>query len=259
MLLQSFQPPLSLAGYVSSITVLQDDALQTDCVIPLIAKGLPSIVFQVTGGTANNKNDTLVLYGQNLKPFEFYASGHLTIIAYFLHPHILNNFFRISANEITDQIIDLSLLQQARGINLKEQLLNAPSLDARLQLMNAYITKLAEAIRTDVNPSINYATQAILKNNGLISLKNIHKELRVTERTFQRLFEFHVGISPKTFSRVCQFNSAFQQLSSKRFVKFSDIAYDNGYADQSHLTRVFKEFTNYSPKEYLKLSAEFES
>lgn len=257
MKLQSVQSHISLASYVHSIVVLEENDLHGECVIPLIAKGLPSIVFQFTGAANNNGNDPLVLYGQNLKPFEFYASGHLTIIAYFLHPHILNSFFGFEANEVTDLSIDLSFSQPAKDINLKEQLLNAASLNERLQLMNDYVLKLAGSIYTDINKGIAFATCAIQKNNGLISLKSIQSELRVTERTFQRLFDHHVGLSPKTFCKVCQFNSAFQQLGSGQFSKLGDIAYQNGYADQSHLIRVFKEFTNISPKEYLKQSAPF--
>jgi len=258
MKLHTFKPPVSIANYVSSIVVLQDDKLDNDCMIPLIAKGMPSIVFQVTGSPAQNKNNNMVLYGQNLKPFEFYATGHLTIIAYFLHPHILNRLFGFSANEITGLCIDLSLFRAAREINLKEQLLNTPSLHARLDLMNNYILQLSGNLYADINSSIQYAVNTIQHRNGLASLRGIQDELRVTERTLQRLFDFHIGVSPKTFSKICQFNSAFQQLESGQFSKLGDIAYQNGYADQSHLIRVFKEFTNYSPAAYLKESAPFQ-
>jgi len=257
MKLHALEPPASIANYVSSIVVLQDDELANECTIPLIAKGMPSIVFQVTGSPAQNKNNNLVLYGQNLKPFEFYAAGHLTIIAYFLHPHIVSSLFGLSANEITELCIDLSLFNAAREINLKEQLLNARSLQARLDLMNNYILQLSGNLYADVNSSIQYAVDIIQHRNGLASLRGIQDELRITERTLQRLFDFHIGVSPKTFSKICQFNSAFQQLESGQFSKLGDIAYQNGYADQSHLIRIFKEFTNYSPAAYLKESAPF--
>lgn len=258
MKLHTLKPPASIANYVSSIVVLRDDKLDNECLIPLIAKGMPSIVFQVTGSPAQNKNDNLVLYGQNLKPFEFYAAGHLTIIAYFLHPHILSNLFGFGANEITGLCIDLSLFNTAREINLKEQLLNAPSLHARLDLMNNYILKLSGNLYADINYSILYAVNTIQHRNGLASLRGIQDDLRITERTLQRLFDFHIGVSPKKFGKICQFNSAFRQLESRQFSKLGDIAYQNGYADQSHLIRIFKEFTNYSPAAYLKESAPFQ-
>ncbi|HEX6428081.1 MAG TPA: AraC family transcriptional regulator, partial [Niastella sp.] len=54
------------------------------------------------------------------------------------------------------------------------------------------------------------------------------------------------------FRRIWQFNNAFQQLNNRQFNKLTDIAFANGYADQSHYIRAFKEFTGITPKEYLK-------
>jgi len=33
-------------------------------------------------------------------------------------------------------------------------------------------------------------------------------------------------------------------------MKLSDVAYENGYADQSHFIRSFREFTGYTPSQY---------
>jgi AraC-like DNA-binding protein len=259
--MQIIQPHPSISNYVSNIVILEDGDLGNDLLIPLIARGYSSIVFQATGSSSidgkNNVANSLVLYGQNVKPFQFHASGHLTIIAYFLYPHILKTFFGFDANEVTELSTDLSQSQPARKINLKQQLIDEPSLAGRLLLMNRYVLKLSQLIRTDADHSILFATKTIQKSNGLISLRHLENELHVTERTFQRLFKLHVGVSPKIFSRICQFQSAFQQISSGAHSKLSDIAYDNGFADQSHLNRSFKEFSNCSPGDYLKLSTEF--
>jgi AraC-like DNA-binding protein len=100
---------------------------------------------------------------------------------------------------------------------------------------------------------IKYATKLIAENPSKEILKKVQDELYVTERTFQRMFEDKVGISPNQYRRIAQFNSAFQQLNQQQFKLFSDIAFNNEYADQSHFIRAFKEFTNMTPKEYLKL------
>lgn len=259
--LRTMQPHPSISNYVSNIVVLEDDDLNSDILIPLIAKGYPSIVFQTTGLSCidgkNNVENSLVLYGQNVKPFQFHASAQLTIIAYFLYPHILRPLFGFGANEITELSIDLSQLQPARKINLIQQLIDEPSLSSRVLLLNQYVLKLSKLIQTDVDNTILFATKVIQRGNGLISLKNLEKELHITERTFQRLFKLNIGVTPKVFNRIFQFQSAFQQLTNGANFKLSDIAYKNGFADQSHFTRSFKEFTNCSPSDYLKLSTEF--
>jgi len=256
MKLHSIIPNPSMVNYVSKIFVIEDCKLDIDMGFPLIANGYPGFVFQMANSEptlcGNSKVNSLFLFGQTIKPLELYTSGKLTLIAYFFYPHILKKLFGVNAKELTDISIDLNHLQPAKGMNLKEQLINAPSLALRLQLINNYVLKLIEASYSNFHNDVLFATQAIRKSKGLISLNNVQKELRISERTFRRLFDLHVGISPKMFSRVCQFDSAFQQLNTDQFSKLSDVAYENGYADQSHLIRAFREFTNFSPSEYIK-------
>lgn len=250
---QLLLPPLPVSRYVQSMVVIEDHHLETDFAIPLIARGYPSIVFQDTGRHMNGSNtDRLVLYGQNVSPFQFNTTGHVTIIAFFLYPHLVKSIFGFDAKESRGLSVDLSVSAQARKINLIEQLLNAPTLAIRLQLMTGFIRDLCEANLREENKSILFATSHIIRDKGLGSPKAIREKLHLTERTFERLFETHVGISPKLFNKICRFHSAFQQFSNSAYNKLSDVAFENGYSDQSHFIRVFKEFTNLTPGEYLK-------
>lgn len=229
-----------------------------EAVLPLIANGYPSITFQLTDParilSAGRRSEQLVLYGQNTRPIQLYTAGEITVIAYFLYPYMLQPLFGYPAKELADRSIDLSYSPLAKEMNLKEQLLNAPSLDQRLQAMNQYISRLN---KREVNGRISFATRLIQQGNGASLLMNLQKELYVTERTLQRLFEEHIGLTPKMYSRVCQFNAAFRQLNQHQFTGMAGIAEEYGYADQSHLIRAFKDFTNYTPLEYLQKATEF--
>lgn len=247
---QSIQPDPSVAPYISNILVIENFDPYCDVALPLIANGYPSII------TLNGER--LYLYGQCVKPAELYLRGRFMMIAYFFYPHTLKTLFGFDAKELTDIHIDLCLTQPASGMRLQEQLEDTPSLPARLQLLDSYVKKLAEPIYTGgLNASVLFATDVIRKSDGLVPLKDIQQELHVTERTFQRLFELHVGIPPKLFSKICQFNSAFQQINNQQFSRLTDVAYQYGYADQSHLIRDFQKFTHTSPGEYLKQSAPY--
>ncbi|MRG45538.1 helix-turn-helix domain-containing protein [Chitinophaga sp. SYP-B3965] len=244
---QSIQPDPSVAAYVSNILVIENFDPYCDVALPLIANGYPSII------TLNGEN--LYLYGQCVQPAEFYLRGRFMMIAYFFYPHTLKTLFGFDAKELTDIHIDLSLTQPARGMRLQEQLAETPSLPARLQLLDSYVKKLVEPIYT--NRAVLFATDTIRRSNGLVPLKDLQNELHVTERTFQRLFESHVGIPPKLFSKICQFNAAFNQINNHQFSRLTAVAYQYGYADQSHLIRDFQKFTHTSPTDYLKQSAPY--
>jgi len=231
---------------------MEEDLLLQDMTIPLVAKGYPSIVFQSTRSKTRGAVEQLVLYGQNVQPFQFHASGNLLMIAYFLHPYLLKYFFGFNAREIKDLCIDIGAMRPARSMNLVERLVNACSLSARLQLMDDYVRKLSAASHGQDDKGIIWSTQEIMKSQGLVSFKALQSELCVTERTFQRLFESHIGVPPKLFRKICQFTAAFDQFSKGQYKRISDIAYDHGYSDQSHFIRVFKEFTLLTPGDYLK-------
>ena len=250
--MRSIFPADAISRYVHEIIVMEDDRLLQDMTIPLVAKGYPSIVFQSTRSKTGGTVAQLVLYGQNVRPFQLHASGDLLVIAYFLHPYLSKYFFGFNAREIKDLCIDIGVMRPAKSMNLVEQLVNACSLPARLQLMNDFVRKLSAAGHGQDDKAIIWSTREIVKSHGLVSLKTLQSELCVTERTFQRLFESHIGVPPKLFRKICQFNAAFDQFSKGQYKRLSDIAYEHGYSDQSHFIRVFKEFTLLTPSDYLE-------
>ena len=99
---------------------------------------------------------------------------------------------------------------------------------------------------------IKYATDQIMYNSGTEILSVILNKLSLNERTFQRIFKKYVGITPNQYRRICQFQISFAQLRTKKFDKLTDVAYDNGFADQSHFIRSFREFTEITPNRYLR-------
>ena len=162
----------------------------------------------------------------------------------------------MDANELTDINIDVNYLQPAREINLQEQLLNEPDNNKRLDLINNFILKLA-GTRSINYDKLTFATNALKNNSDPNALTVLQNKLNTSERSLQRLFEANIGVSPKLFKRVWQFHAAFQQLNTYQYSKLTDIAYQHGFADQSHFIRVFKEFTHLTPKEYLQKAAPY--
>ncbi|SFW82294.1 helix-turn-helix domain-containing protein [Chitinophaga sancti] len=140
----------------------------------------------------------------------------------------------------------MSLLPALPRINLHEQLWNTVSTQRQFELLFAYLEKMINPI----DASMQYATSHILATKGKTSLKNLQHQLNLTERTFECRFEQYVGISPRLFSNIAQFQAAIRMPDSGRFSKLSDIA--NGYADQSHFIRWFKKFTGLTPLEHCR-------
>ena len=63
----------------------------------------------------------------------------------------------------------------------------------------------------------------------------------ISRRTLERLFKDEVGIPPKAFIRFIRFQNAVEKLRNGTYTRLAEIAYDCGYADQSHFIKDFKE------------------
>ena len=238
-------PSPEMANYVQGIFVLEHQEYSSFR-LPLFANGTPALVFH--NAKEMPANSHLTLFGQTISPDELLLKGKFTLIAYFLRPWCLPSLFRLAGSELTDNPVDFSLISKDR--NLEEKLLNAVTTKQMLSLLDDHIARLAACSSLE-DPRSKYAAARIISTPQLDVLTSLRKDLYITERSFQRVFRKNIGVSPNQFRRIIQFNNAFRQLNERKFSNLSDIAFNNGYADQSHFNRAFREFTNLTAMQYL--------
>ena len=65
-------------------------------------------------------------------------------------------------------------------------------------------------------------------------------------------FRQHVGLAPKTASRLIRFDGVLRRLERSP-LDWAQLAADAGYADQAHLVRDFRAFTGTTPTRFLAL------
>jgi len=247
-------PPDRLKPWVRYFWVLENDGVNdVNQVLSPLADGCPGIIFQHSSkghfhDPLKEKLPEIFLYGQTIRPSELYLRGQFKTVGLCFYPSTLRPLFQFDASELTDSCTDLSLLM----CHLKEPLLNSQSTTDQIEIFSSHLQTLLRKKDSNVDRVIEYAVSRIAESNGSMPLKSLQKELQLSERGLQRKFDQHVGISPKLFSRVCRFQASLVQLRNNNFDNLSDIAFDNGYADQSHFIRTFKEFSGFSPLQFRK-------
>jgi AraC-like DNA-binding protein len=253
MEVQNPVPHPKIAGYVHRILVIENKGFSKPFTLPLYANGVPTLLYtSVKAKLDGVSTNHLTLFGQTVLPETLALTEDFFLIAYFFKPYSLLPVFGIEGHELTDNPVDVELISNHISFStLKEKLLNAKDVNATIDLLNDYVLHLINRSK-EGSMLLKYATTTIYKNYSKDVLTELKKELNITERSFQRLFHKTMGVNPSTYRRICQFNAAFFDLNLGNYKNLSDIAFNHGYADQSHYIRTFREFTSITPAEYLK-------
>lgn len=245
------KPHAAIAGYVKTVLILEGFSEADSSMLPLFANGMPALLYQVEKDSPENAAGQLTLFGKSVPPDYWSVQPSTTLIAYFFKPFALGCIFNIAARELTDKPIDAFNRKLQKTATVKTQLKQADSTQRKLEILDDFIGRQICHNQKECE-IIACATDQIMCDPGTGVLSQLLKKLKLTERTFQRIFKRYVGITPSQYRRICQFYFAFDQLRGKQFEKLTDIAFENGYADQSHYIRSFREFTKITPNDYLK-------
>lgn len=242
-----------LRSYVHYFWTLESSSNQSsDIVFSTIADGLPGLIFQYAGDGKQIALGlpTCYLYGQSVKPLNIVMPSCFSAIGAYFYPHALQAIFGLPAHEWTDNCLDLSMLDGVEGRLLEDSLLNTCDTTEQLAILAGYLYRKALHNVRRQDAEAVYAVRKIQQGKGSLGLHELQADLRISERSLERKFREAIGVGPKLFSRICQFQHALATIRTGHFASLTDVAFSTGYADQSHFIRSFKAFVGFSPKHY---------
>ncbi len=164
-------------------------------------------------------------------------------------------FLHLTAGELIDAHASLESLWGNRAVNLRDRLLEARTPEARFVILER--TLLAQADRAlSHHPAVTFAIDRILRSPDPWSVAHLADRAGLSQRRFIQVFTEEVGLTPKLFGRIAQFQEALNRVEARRKVRWASLAMDCGYYDQAHFIRDFRAFSGLTPTDYLELKTE---
>ncbi|GAA3589224.1 AraC family transcriptional regulator [Flavivirga amylovorans] len=245
-----------LAPFVNCIYTDENFDVNGHTNIPLYADGYPGIMFQQTENgffllPKNKKLSELFLFGQTLEPVSLDIKGPYKFVIIQLYPFASKYLLDIDPKVLNDDCYDLLQIDYIDVEKYRQLLMQTNSLDEQVKIISNLMRELIRTHKVSENDTIEKAISIIINNSGQIKIKELLDKIYMTERTFERNFLAYIGLTPKQFSKIIQFQSSINKLTQSTYNSLLDVGYDSGFSDQSHFIRTFKSYTGQTPSYYL--------
>jgi AraC-like DNA-binding protein len=226
-----------------------------DTVFP---SGCMEIIFNLGAGNWQTQpadefitHASIELWGQLNRPLPVRSIGRNTMLGVRFYPHAAASILPDKASLFNNQVIDYRDISDRSIDTLQAQLQDTPSWKKRIALLEAWLLQQIQQAgkrlgKVDVVKDLMYE----LRHQDVYdTMESIATRYGISARYMQQLFLQYTGLTPKLYSQINRFQQSLQ-LVTNRNTSLTDIAYECGYADQSHFIKEFKAFTGTTPSGY---------
>lgn len=168
-------------------------------------------------------------------------------------------FYPLPMNELTDFVIESDLIFGQSILDLREQLLASSSIPHMFLLTETFLLTQTgfNSLQTNSDSRcIDYAIMQIIKTPNSLCLETLSEEIGYSQKHFIHLFKTHVGLTPKQYMKILRFQKTILDIETTSTFDWTTLSRQNGFYDQSHFIHDFKEFSGFTPNEYLRRKSE---
>jgi AraC-like DNA-binding protein len=159
-------------------------------------------------------------------------------------------FLRMPAGELRDATVSLETLWGAAAVDLRDRLLDAPTPQARLEVLERVLLK--ELARDfDAHGAVGFALRRFMAEPHATTVAGVSDQIGLSSKRFIQVFRDETGFTPKVFCRIRRFQQALDLMEGRKSVEWAKVALDCGYFDQAHFIHDFRAFSGISPTSYL--------
>lgn len=236
-----FLPAPALQPYIYCYWQLKTtQTLQEPFNYRVVADGCIDIYFEL-----NNPDESWVM-GFCKKYTEFALENSFDYVGIRFLPTMFPQLFRVNAAELSNRYESLKAVVPGTAAFIRDYL-NAQQSPAEMAaVLDTYFIQWMAQVRFNNDGRLYEAIALILERTGVV---DIEKDLNtgISPRQLRRLFEFYIGDSAKTFSKVVRFQNILKAKPSAQSLRQNKLFFDVGYYDQAHFIKEFRNFYGVTP------------
>lgn len=181
------------------------------------------------------------LSGLGFLPSMIRFRGEVKLLAIMLEPHTIGCFSEPAA-DLTNKIVCWSDTEASATI-INSKLWSNRECDVRL--IESFFCEVFHSFLPPA--SVLKAVESIRQSDGYINIRDLSRQIYMSERNLLRFFLKYVGINPKLFCSTVRFNSFLKDYINEVEQSLDPLLVKHNYYDHSHLAKDFLRFTSMKP------------
>jgi len=237
---EEFLPADELRPFIYCYWQLKTDySLKSPFIYRVIADGCIDIFFEM-----NNPSESYVM-GFCRKYTEFPLDQMFNYVGICFLPTMFPQLFHVDAANLSNRFQNLRNVAPKTAHFIGENIQPELSSAQIKSLLDEYFAIQLHGAQFNNDTRLYNAMHEIIRRFGMI---NVEKDINtgISARQLRRLFAYYVGDTTKVFAQVVRFQSIFQAKPSTQSLKKNKLFID-GYFDQSHFIKEFKNFYGVTP------------
>nr|WP_298759380.1 helix-turn-helix domain-containing protein [uncultured Psychroserpens sp.] len=146
---------------------------------------------------------------------------------------------------------NIDTLNDAELLDVEYRILEAREVTHKIRLIEQYMYKKLSSLEFNTNFELmELIVNYIHNRKGNLRLDQLATHFGLNYKKMERLFIKYLGLSPKQYLRIIRFNASISSSMTYTSENLTQMAYRNGFFDQSHFIKEFKQFTSLTPKQF---------
>lgn len=193
--------------------------------------------------------------GPAAQPVVLRLRGRVQGVSLTLRPGAAVAVLGVPAGEIAGREIPLDALWRGDAGALLARMIEAPDDAVRVALLQNALRRRLRGGADAARRQAMHAARLIARSGGQRPLRDVADAIGVGERRLQQLFNAHVGLPPKVWRRLARLHACLRALRGNPAPRWSELAIDAGFYDQSHLVNEFQSLCGLPPRLFLERAA----
>lgn len=244
---QEFSPSKGLTPYVACYWTVEFKLLDHGKLHRIIPDGCVDIIFDLRS-TSFSQGAFVTGLMTSYETMSFTRNYSLFGIRFFADQ--VRRFIKYPVSEMNGNRVPLEDLWGSEAKWIVEEVQSVHDVLDMVEVVEHRLLQQLHRCENYCDQRLLASMQYMVASQGMLSVRDLADQLNYSERNVRRIFQKELGVSPKELLSIIQFQSLLQGIYKRdTTTRFTDMAVQYGYYDQSHFIHHFKRYYGLVPNQ----------